>query len=71
MPLPGMSRAERRHRSMSPLHEDLLALAASTGKLLHPALFLRRTEDALLDDTLLMGTKWINAGSEEAPDVAV
>ena len=61
---PGMSPVERRHPSVSPLHEDLLALAASTEKPLPPALFLCGTEDALLDDTLLMGTKWMIAGGE-------
>lgn len=50
--------------SVSSLHEDLRSLATSTGKSLPPALFLCGTEDALLDYTLLMGTKWMIAGEE-------
>lgn len=63
--LPGMSTAERKNPGISPLYEDLPALAAnaSTGSL-PPALFLCGTEDPLLDDTLLMGSKWSIAGGE-------
>lgn len=43
---------------MSPLYEDF-------GRVkLPPALFLCGTEDPLLDDTLLMGTKWAASGAE-------
>lgn len=49
---------------MSSLHEDLHSLATSTEKPLPPALCLCGTEDALLDYTLLMGTKWMIAGEE-------
>lgn len=63
--LPDMNRDDRRRPSVSPLHEDLGALAAdgSTGPL-PPALFLCGTEDPLLDDTLLMGAKWAIADGE-------
>lgn len=59
----GMSIAERKNPSVSPLYEDLRALVASTRSL-PPALFLCGTEDALLDDTILMSSKWSIAGGE-------
>jgi acetyl esterase/lipase len=63
--VPGMSAAERRSASVSPLYEDLKTLASSSpNKSLPPALFLCGTEDALLDDTLLMSMKWMIAGGE-------
>lgn len=63
--VPEMSTAERRSASVSPLHEDMQALAASSpDKSLPPALFLCGTEDVLLDDTLLMSMKWMIAGGE-------
>jgi acetyl esterase/lipase len=62
---PGMSTAERRHPWVSPLYEDMQALAlASPNKSLPPALFLCGTEDPLLDDTMLMSMKWMIAGGE-------
>ncbi|KAL2793752.1 Alpha/beta hydrolase fold-3 [Aspergillus keveii] len=54
--LPRPSLEERRNPSLSPLYEDLTALAA--------ALFVCGTADPLLDDTLLMGMKWSIAGGE-------
>ncbi|KAI0487278.1 acetyl esterase [Xylaria cf. heliscus] len=62
---PGWSAEARRDPLVSPLFEDLRALAASTptGRL-PPALFLCGTNDPLLDDTLLMGVKWLASGSE-------
>src|SRR5690606_21455131 len=60
---PGMSEAERRHRSVSPLYEDMKALASAKGSF-PPALFLCGTEDPLLDDTIMMSTKWMIAGGE-------
>ncbi|KAK3380955.1 Alpha/Beta hydrolase protein [Podospora didyma] len=62
---PGMSIAERRNPLISPLYDDLggLARGAAGGKF-PPALFLCGTEDPLLDDTLLMSTKWMATGSE-------
>ncbi|KAK4867691.1 hypothetical protein LT330_001201 [Penicillium expansum] len=63
--VPGMSIAERQHPSISPLYEDLKALvAASPIGSLPPALFLCGTEDPLLDDTILMSSKWSIAGGE-------
>lgn len=63
--VPGMSTAERKIPCVSPLYEDLQALvaASSTGSL-PPALFLCGTEDPLLDDTILMSSKWSIAGGE-------
>lgn len=62
---PGTSVEERKNPLMSPLYEDMqgLAAAAAGGKL-PPALFFVGTEDALLDDTLLMSVKWQITGSE-------
>ncbi len=63
--VPGMSIAERRSASISPLYEDMQALALSSpNQSLPPALFLCGTEDALLDDTLLMSIKWMIVGGE-------
>lgn len=63
--VPGMSTAERRNPSVSPLYEDLQALvAASPIGSLPPALFLCGTEDPLLDDTILMSSKWSIAGGK-------
>lgn len=63
--VPDMSIAERKSPCVSPLYEDLQALvaAAPTGSL-PPALFLCGTEDPLLDDTILMSSKWSIAGGE-------
>lgn len=63
--VPGMSIEERRDASVSPLYENMQALASSLpGKSLPPALFLCGTEEMLLDDTLLMSMKWMIAGGE-------
>ncbi|KAI0808836.1 acetyl esterase [Xylaria sp. FL0064] len=62
---PGWSAEERRDPLASPMFDDLRALAAlSPKKKLPPALFLCGTNDPLLDDTLLMGVKWLASGSE-------
>ncbi|KAK4202023.1 Alpha/Beta hydrolase protein [Triangularia verruculosa] len=62
---PGMTIEERRNPLVSPIYEDMQGLArAAPGGKLPPALFLCGTEDPLLDDTLLMSTKWMIAGSE-------
>lgn len=62
---PGWTVEARRDPLVSPLFEDLRALAAMTpsGRL-PPALFLCGTNDPLIDDTLLMGVKWLASGSE-------
>ena len=63
--VPDMSTADRRHPCVSPLYENLQALVASSPNgSLPPALFLCGTEDALLDDTILMSSKWSIAGGE-------
>ena len=62
---PGMSTEERRNPAISPMYEDMQALALSSPqKSLPPALFMCGTEDPLLDDTLMMGMKWMAAGGE-------
>lgn len=62
--VPGMISAERKHPCVSPLYEDLRALVAVSTISLPPALFLCGTEDPLLDDTILMSSKWSIAGGE-------
>lgn len=63
--VPDMSTTERKHPCVSPLYEDLPALvAASTVGSLPPAFFLCGTEDPLLDETILMSSKWSIAGGE-------
>ncbi|KAK4173825.1 Alpha/Beta hydrolase protein [Triangularia setosa] len=62
---PDMTIEERRNPLVSPIYEDMRRLAkAAPGGQLPPALFLCGTEDPLLDDTLLMSTKWMITGSE-------
>ncbi|EFQ99793.1 acetyl esterase [Nannizzia gypsea CBS 118893] len=59
------NKEERRHPQLSPLYEDMQALALQSPSLsLPPALFLCGTNDPLLDDTLLMNMKWMIAGGE-------
>ena len=56
--LPGMSEAEKRDPKISPLY-------ANMGKLkCPPALFTCGTLDPLLDDTVMMSTKWMMSGAE-------
>ncbi|KAJ5779810.1 hypothetical protein N7457_007530 [Penicillium paradoxum] len=62
--VPGMSTAELQQPSVSPLYEDLKELVATSTRSLPPALFLCGTEDPLLDDTILMSSKWSIAGGE-------
>ncbi|KAJ5470181.1 hypothetical protein N7530_007538 [Penicillium desertorum] len=62
--VPGMSTVERKIPSVSPLYEDLRALVAASGTSLPPALFLCGTDDPLLNDTILMSSKWNIAGGE-------
>jgi len=54
--LPGMSDDERRHPSISPAFADLANLP--------PALMSVGTSDHLLDDTLMLSSRWAAAGSE-------
>lgn len=63
--VPNMSTAERRSPCVSPLYENLPALVAGTpAGSLPPALFLCGTEDPLLDDSILMSSKWSITGGE-------
>lgn len=63
----GMSIPDRRNPLISPLYEDIRELALSVpSKSLPPAIFLCGTEDPLLDDTMVMSTKWLVAGGDAA-----
>lgn len=63
--VPNMSLEDKRSPSVSPLYEDLQALVAmEAGMKLPPALFLCGTQDPLLEDTLMMSTRWLIAGGE-------
>ncbi|KAL4925663.1 alpha/beta hydrolase [Aspergillus undulatus] len=62
--LAGLSMEERRNPSISPLYTDLRSLAAGAANGLPPVLFIVGTADCLLDDTILMSTKWSIAGGE-------
>ena len=56
--LPGKSPEERRDPAISPFYADLNSMK------LPPALFLCGTEDCLLEDTIMMATRWQLAGAE-------
>ena len=56
--LPGWTALQWKDPAVSPLFQDL------TGMKLPVALFTCGTEDTLLDDTMMMGVKWIMSGSE-------
>ncbi|PZD32816.1 Aes, Esteraselipase [Pyrenophora tritici-repentis] len=56
--LPNTTEAQRRHPSISPFWADL------RGKKLPPALFTCGSEDPLLDDSVMMGSKWAMWGNE-------
>jgi acetyl esterase/lipase len=60
---PGMSTGDLKDPNVSPLYADLAGLQ------LPPALFTVGTYDALLDDTIFMGSKWMMAGAETAVKV--
>ncbi|KAL4936182.1 hypothetical protein BDV06DRAFT_216876 [Aspergillus oleicola] len=62
--LPGLTADERRNPSISPLFDDLTAVAAASPNGLPSALFICGTLDPLLDDNLIMGMKWSIAGGE-------
>lgn len=55
---PGLTLEQRRHPSISPFYEDLRSLK------LPPALFTCGTEDCLLDDSVMMATKWQMSGGK-------
>ncbi|TVY51570.1 AB hydrolase superfamily protein B1A11.02 [Lachnellula cervina] len=58
--LPNTSLQQKKEPSVSPFYEDLSKLRGR----LPSALFTCGTEDPLLDDTVLMGTRWMMAGGE-------
>lgn len=58
--LPGMSMEQKKDPAVSPFYEDLTKLRGR----LPSALFTCGTDDPLLDDTVLMGTKWLVNGGE-------
>lgn len=58
--LPGTTAAQKKDPKISPFYEDLEAFRGRLPK----ALFTCGTADPLLDDTVLMGVKWLMAGGE-------
>ncbi|KAH8815631.1 Alpha/Beta hydrolase protein [Xylogone sp. PMI_703] len=58
--LPGMPMEQKKTASISPFYEDLSKLRGR----LPSALFTCGTDDPLLDDSVLMGTKWLINGGE-------
>ncbi|KAK5660962.1 hypothetical protein OQA88_12337 [Cercophora sp. LCS_1] len=63
--VPGLGVEERRDTMMSPVYEDLVGLARQArGGKLPAALFVCGTADPLLDDSVVMGYKWLGSGSE-------
>ncbi|KAL6713204.1 hypothetical protein ACLMJK_009325 [Lecanora helva] len=56
--LPNTNPEQRRHPSISPFYADLYNMR------LPPAIFACGTEDVLLEDTVLMATRWQLAGGE-------
>lgn len=56
--LPNTTPEQRRDPSISPFYAELYSMK------LPPALFLCGTEDCLLEDTVLMATRWQLAGGE-------
>ena len=62
---PGMSYDQLRQPSVSPFHADLRGLD------LPPAMFVCGTEDCLLDDTVMMATRWMVAGGKAVVRIVV
>ena len=58
--LPGMSIEDRKDPSVSPYYEVLTPFRGRLPR----ALFTCGTEDPLIDDTVVMGTKWLMYGGE-------
>jgi acetyl esterase/lipase len=58
--LPNTTTAQRKDPKISPFYEDLEAFRGRLPK----ALFMCGTQDPLLDDTVMMGCKWLIAGGE-------
>ena len=63
--VPGTSVEERRNPLMSPLYENVQKLASeSPFGTLPPVLITCGTVDPLLDDSMMLGVKWMASGSE-------
>jgi len=58
--LPNTTTAERKDPKISPFYEDLEAFRGRLPR----ALFTCGSADPLLDDTVMMGCKWLMAGGE-------
>ena len=58
--LPNMTLEQKQHPSVSPYYQNL---EKYRGRL-PSALFTCGTEDPLLDDSVMMSTKWLMAGGE-------
>jgi acetyl esterase/lipase len=58
--VPNTTTAQRRDPKISPFYEDLEAFRGRLPK----ALFTCGTQDPLLDDTVMMGCKWLMAGGD-------
>ncbi len=58
--VPGMSIGQRKDPKVSPFYEDLEPFRGR----LPAALFTCGTADCLLDDSVMMGTKWLMAGGQ-------
>lgn len=58
--LPNMTVEQKTDPSVSPYYENLKKYRGR----LPPALFTCGTEDPLLDDSVMMATKWMMAGAE-------
>jgi len=56
--LPSTSEADRRHPDISPFYANLRELKCP------PAIFTCGTLDPLLDDSVLMATKWTMSGAD-------
>ncbi len=56
--MPGMSDAERKSSLVSPAYNELSSLGS--------ALFIVGTEDVLMDDTVLMHSRWARAAGNNA-----
>ena len=55
---PGMTQEQKRNPKISPLYQNMSKFK------LPPALFNCGTLDPLLDDSVLMSTKWMMSGAE-------
>lgn len=62
---PGLDVTQRQDPEISPFYANLPDLASKQpSRRLPPAFFSIGTEDILLDDTMMMATKWMMSGAE-------